>query len=192
MYERYIYSEDDSNYTMILDHNTTARIKWNDDNKNLAYEQSNLYAVVEDLKTTSGWKVNPRLITAEEVNTITGKTGWTNTGSWYLFETLTQTRADFSNTRSKYNWLYNNLYQCKTDTTDFGCTIEDNNIYVGYGNASSGNVYGYWTSTTYGNAGSGSIIWNISRDGVLRNNSANDEYARGIRPVITVPKSIMV
>ena len=39
----YIYSEDDSSYTMILDHNTTARIKWNDDNKNVAYEQSNLY-----------------------------------------------------------------------------------------------------------------------------------------------------
>ena len=187
----YIYSEDESNYTMILDHNTTARIKWNDDNKNVAYESSNLYAVVEDLKTTSGWVLNPRLVTAEEVNTITGKTGWANTGSWYLFETLTQTRADFSNTRSKYNWLYNNLYQCKTDTTDFGCTIEDNNIYVGYGNASSGNVYGYWTSTTYGNAGSGSIIWNISRDGVLRNNSANDEYARGIRPVITISKSVI-
>ena len=187
----YIYSEDESNYTMILDHNTTARIKWNDDNKNVAYESSNLYAVVEDLKTTSGWVVSPRLITAEEVNTITGKTGWTSTSSIYYFDTLTQTQETFTESeRSKYDWLYNNLNKCKTDTTDNGCTVEDGNTYMGYGTAGSGPTWGYWTSTIYGNAGSSSYVWSVFRRNNFYNNSANNTGS-GIRPVITISKSII-
>ena len=49
----YVFNDEEDSYTMILDHNTTARIKWNDDNKNVSYEQSNLYAAVQNLKTTS-------------------------------------------------------------------------------------------------------------------------------------------
>ena len=187
----YIYSEDESNYTMILDHNTTARIMWNDSNRNVAYEQSNLYAVVEDLKTTSGWKVNPRIITAEEVNTITGKTGFnsSDTSSWYYLDTLTQTKETFTESkRSKYYWLYNNLYKCKSDTTDFGCTIEDNNTYPGYGTAEDGNNWAYWTSTSVGNSGTGSYMWYVIRDGYFSLYNANNPNY-GIRPVITINKS---
>ena len=66
----YIFNDDGNNYTMILDHNTTARVAWNDNGSNVPYEESNLYSVVQDLKTTSGWIVEPKLITAEEINTI--------------------------------------------------------------------------------------------------------------------------
>ena len=80
----YIFDDSGDNYTMILDHNTTARIKWNGSKSNVAYEQSNLKAVVDDLVTTSKWVVTPRLITADEVNKITGKTGFdaSNISSW--------------------------------------------------------------------------------------------------------------
>ena len=190
----YIYSEDESNYTMILDHNTTARIMWNDSNRNVAYEQSNLYAVVEDLKTTSGWKVNPRLITAEEINTITGKTGFdsTNSSSWYYLDTKTQAQETFTESkRSKYYWLYNNLNRCKTDTTDYGCTIEDNNKYPIYGNTTTGNIWSYWTQTILGTAGSDSRIWSVNNNGTLRNGAADNGAGYGIRPVITINKSIV-
>ena len=182
----YIYDDSGDNYTKILDHNTTARIKWNDDNINVSYEESNLYETVQDLKTTSGWKVQPRLITAEEIAIITGKTGFdsTKTSSWYYLDTL-----DFSNKRSKYDWLYNNLNLCKTATTDYGCSIEDNNIYTGYGTAESGKTMGYWTSTTVGIANSGSLIWRMCRDSSIGYVASTDDY--GIRPVITISKSII-
>ncbi len=190
----YIYSEDESNYTMILDHNTTARIMWNNSNRNLAYEQSNLYAVVEDLKTTSGWKVNPRLITAEEINTITGKTGFdsTNSSSWYYLDTKTQAQETFVDSkRSKYDWLYNNLNLCKTGSTDYGCTIEDNNKYPIYGNTTMGNTWSYWTQTIVGTAGAGSRIWSVSNNGTLINGAADNGAGYGIRPVITINKSVL-
>lgn len=186
----YIFNDSGDNYTMILDHNTTARIKWNDSNSNVAYESSNLKAVVDDLVTTSGWEVTPRLITADEVNTITGKTGFdaSSTSSWYYLDTLTQTKADFTSSRSKYDWLYNNLYKCKTDSTDYGCTIEDGNTYSGYGTASEGQTWAYWTSTPVGTAGSGSNVWRVSRAGYLDHANANHaDY--GVRPVISVSKS---
>ena len=189
----YIFNDDGNNYTMILDHNTTARIRWNDDNKNVSYEESNLYSVVNDLKKTSGWKVNPRLITAEEVNTITGKTGFDlmNSNSWYWLDTQNQNQGTFSNvSRSKYDWLYNNQYKCKTDNTDFGCKIEDNNTYTGYGTAGNGNTWAYWTSTLTGMADSGSNVWYVGRNGALYYNSAQFT-GNGIRPVITISKSII-
>ena len=187
----YIFNDDGDNYTMILDHNTTARITWNDDNKNVSYEESNLYAVVEDLKTTSGWIVEPRLITAEEVNIITGKTGWTNTSSYYYLDTKTTARGTFSDSvRSKYDWLYNNLNLCKSDSIDNGCTIEDNNSYTGYGTAGNGNTMAYWTATTYDTAGSGSYVWRVDRLNALGHSYANHIHY-GIRPVITISKSII-
>ena len=190
----YIVNDTGDTYKLLLDHNTTARIKWNDSGKNVAYEESNLYSVVQDLKTTSGWVVDPRLITTEEINNITGKTGFDSSdrNTWYFLDTLTQTQGTFTESkRSKYDWLYNNLNRCKTDTTDYGCTIEDNNTYTGYGTAGIGNVFGYWTQTTIGIAGSGSSVWSILRDSPLSNyGSANYDF-NGIRPVITINKSII-
>ena len=187
----YIFNDDGNNYVMILDHNTTARIKWNDSNSNVAYESSNLKAVVDDLVTTSGWEVTPRLITADEVNTITGKTGFdASTSSYYYLDTLTQAKADFTSSRSKYDWLYNNLNKCKTDSTDFGCTIEDGNTYSGYGTASEGQTWAYWTSTPVGTAGSGSYVWGVNRNGRLNSSNA-DNTNFGVRPVITISKSII-
>ena len=187
----YVFNDEGENYTMILDHNTTARIKWNDDNKNVAYEESNLYAVVQDLKTTSGWEINPRLITAEEVNTITGKTEFdvSTANSWYYLDTKTQIHETFSDSvRSSYAWLYNNLFLCKTDSTDNGCTIEDENNYRGFGTADDGRTWAYWTSATV--SMSESNVWYIHGYGRLYSNNAHNT-AIGVRPVITIPKSII-
>mgnify|MGYP004504578103 FL=1 len=188
----YIFNDDGNNYTMILDHNTTARIRWNDDNKNVSYEESNLYSAVQDLKTTSSWIVEPRLITAEEINTITGKNDFdsTSSNSWYYLDTVTQTKEIFTETkRSKYDWLYNNLTLCKTDNIDYGCSIEDKNIYTGYGTAGEGNTYAYWIATIVGDT-NGTNVWRVTRAGSLGDYSSNNPN-HGIRPVITISKSII-
>ena len=191
----YIFDDSGDNYTMILDHNTTARIKWNDDNSNVAYESSNLKAVVDDLVTTSGWEVTPRLITAGEVNTIVGGVSTWNVNdynTWFYFEgtgTNKQTKPTYdSSNRSSYDWLYNNLNKCKTDSTDYGCTIEDGNTYSGYGTAGEGQTWGYLTSTPVGTAGSGSSVWRVNRSGYLNGYIANIA-GLGVRPVISVSKS---
>ena len=188
----YIFNDDGNNYTMILDHNTTARIRWNDDNKNVSYEESNLYSAVQDLKTTSSWIVEPRLITAAEINTITGKTDFdsTSSNSWYYLDTVTQTKEIFTETkRSKYDWLYNNLTLCKTDNIDYGCSIEDKNIYTGYGTAGEGNTYAYWIATIVGDT-NGTNVWRVTRAGSLGDYNSNNPN-HGIRPVITISKSII-
>ena len=192
----YIFNDSGDNYTMILDHNTTARIKWNDSNRNVAYEQSNLKAVVDDLVTTSKWVVTPRLITADEVNTIVGGVSTWNvndSNTWFYFEgtgTKNQTTPTYdSSNRSSYDWLYNNLNKCKTDSTDYGCTIEDSNTYSGYGTAGKGQTLAYWTSTPVGTAGSGSTVWRVLKSGNLNSDSANSA-SYGVRPVISVSKSI--
>ena len=189
----YIFDDSENNYTMILDHNTTARIKWNDSNSNVAYEESNLKTVIDDLVTTSGWKITPRLITADEIIKITGNTSFdsTTTSSWFYLDSNNQTISIYdSSNRSKYAWLYNNLNKCKTNSTDYGCTIEDNNTYTGYGTAGDGQTWGYWTSTTVGTASSGSNVWRVSESGRLDYLTANSMYD-GVRPVITVSKSIL-
>ena len=173
----YIYAETDNEYTMILDHNTTAKIAWNDNKKNVSYEESNLYAVVQDLKTTSGWVVSPKIITIEEINTITGKTQFdsTNSSSWYYFDSKSQTQSVTSKGESKYAWLYDYTYSCE----DFGCNINDKSNY------------GYWTSTTRGTAGSGAYVWGVNMLGNVYSNDANDASSYGIRPVITINKSVL-
>ena len=192
----YIYDDSGDEYTMILDHNTTARVKWNDDNINYAVtdDRANVKAVLANLVTTSKWKVTPRLITAEEVNTITGKTGFNSasTNSGYYLDTLTQNKGTFTNKfRSRYDWLYNNLNKCKSDSTDYGCSIEDGETYEGYGTGGSGQTFAYWTSTTFGTAGSGSNMWYVHHHGYLGFYGNVNYDDKGIRPVITISKSII-
>ncbi len=188
----YIFDDTGDNYTMILDHNTIARIKWNNEAIIVAYENSNLKPEVDNLVTTSGWKVTPRLITVEEVNTITGKTGFdsTNENSWYYFDTLTQTKAIFSDSvRSSYDWLYNNTYKCKTN--NFGCTIEDNNSYMDYDKDGADSLDGYWTSTPIDPIGGWGFIWYVSPNGATGYYGGQPDYGiLGIRPVIEVSKSL--
>ena len=192
----YIFNDSGDNYTMILDHNTTVRVKWNDSNSNVAYESSNVKPVVDDLVTTSGWEVTPRLITAQEITAIVGGVPTWNTNDYttnYYFEgtgSMKQTLPTYSESnRSKYDWLYNNLHKCKTDSPDYGCTIEDNDeTYTGYGTAGVGDNASYWTSTTIGTAGSGTYMWATFSKSMI--SATNSKYAgSGIRPVISIPKS---
>ena len=144
------------------------------DSKNVSYEESNLYGVVGDLKTTSGWVVEPRIISAEEVNTITGKTDWTSTSTYYYFDSKDQTQTSTTQGSSKYAWLYDYTKEC----TSYGCNIADTN------------TYGYLTSTTKDTAGSNNIVWGVYSYGYLGNIDASNGN-RGIRSVITISKSII-
>jgi type IV pilus assembly protein PilA len=170
-------TEGSTTVNLLLDHNTTARLAWNSDNVNVAYENSNIKPEIDKLVSESNWKVTPRLITAEEINQITGKTGWTNTSGWYCLESTKQdsTSSPYCYNTGAIGWLYDHMY-CVEGSNDWKCPNNDTA------------TYGYWTSTTYGTAGAGSYVWYVSRYGRLNLDNASDT-SRGVRPVVTISKS---
>lgn len=180
----YIYndSEGASTVNMILDHNTTAGVAWNTEGEhgtNVSYENSNLKPLVDALVTESNWTSAPRLITAYEINQITWKIGWTSTSGWYCLESTVKdsTSSLYCNNTGAIGWLYDHT-SCVGGSNDWKCSNNDTA------------ADGYWTSTTRGNAGFGITVWGVNRIGALFTYYAND-HGYGIRPVITISKSIV-
>ncbi len=194
----YIYAEDDSNYNMILDHNTTATVAWND---------SGSYTEMKEVKEaldsdTSTWdkSLNARLITADEVAHIVGADRddtlkWSSTkplgiidldinkysAKFYLDGSGTtygewQTQVANSTNKSKYAWLYDYTLNCT------GC----NKTYSG--------TSGYWTSNYVVGDDSNGSAWAINNDGELNIYNVYSTWGStiyGLRPVITVPKNVI-
>ena len=169
----YAYSDDGTNYNMILDHNTTATVTWNSTGSN-----SEMKEVKEALTTdTKKWNssLNARLITADEVAKITGNTNFdaskTEQNRFYL-DSNSQTQTATSARVSKYAWLFDCTYYC----TSYGCNVADSS------------TWGYWTNSVY--VGNPSYVWLIYSRGYLDYGSVADLYI-GLRPVITISKDIL-
>jgi hypothetical protein len=181
----YIYSEDSTTYTMILDHNTTPLVAWNSSGSNSSMNEV-ATALTND---TSSWNssLNARLITADEIATITGNTTFNSSTStyeeWFYFETKTSTKPNpYAGT---YAWLYDYTYNC----TSYGCNIEDNNQYV-YSGTNSNNTWGYWTSTPV--AGNAGYAWDVYGSGGLSSDDrVFNAFFVGVRPVVSISKSII-
>ena len=161
--------EGSTSVNLILDHNTTAKVEWNSNGTN-----SEMKEVARALENdTKDWKNAARLITANEVAKISGNTNWdaSKTGQpWFYFGSNNQ--SDDSK-RSSYGWLYD---RTRSDCTTYGCS-----------NNADQDTWGYWTSNAKSRS---NLAWGVSRDGSLGDNSVS--YAsRGVRPVITISKSII-
>ena len=169
----YAYTDDGTNYKMILDHNTTATVAWNSSGSNASMNE-----VATALTTdTATWdsSLSPRLIEADEVATITGNTtfsGATSTGSEYFYFETNSTSVPTTYS-GNYSWLYDYTYDC----TSYGCTNADSS------------TYGYWTSTPV--SGNTFRAWFVNRRGNLDYHIVDDGNLYGVRPVITVSKSVI-
>ena len=185
----FAYGDDGRSTTvkLLLDHNTTATQRWysTSTNGNVALENSEVYPQLTALKTSSGWAQIPDLIDANDIVDIVGYKTINNTDTWdssnasnyFYFETGQTSYKNFynqSNYYSPYWWLYDRLNGCSS----YGCQTND----------STSNMYGYWTKTTVGTAGSGSLVWIVDFYGYLSYDYANNS-GRGVRPVVTVSKS---
>jgi len=207
----YAYSETSTEYKMLLDHNTTARLAFSSTSASTSTMVSEINARLA--YDTSAWDIDDSdtskiksvsVITGDEIAVIIGKTnatttwGSTSTSNYFYFDGLgTSKTVTYSSTsRNPYAWLYNNTYGCKDDSTDYGCTEIDNTSYAGvqksgtsWIDTSSGSMYGYWTSTP---AGSSSSVWGVSGIGALDLYCGlADATNYGVRPVITVSKSLV-
>jgi len=194
---------------MILDHNTTAVVAWNISGNNTAGPTDVLTQLQNDTATWSntltvassnnitqqtnssannyvlnytGYRA--RLLTADEVATITGNTTWTqaNTASTnYFLDSKTSTASPTCTTgdtsNCNYDWLYD---RTATDCTTFGCL---NNADA----SMTGN--GYWTSSA--NNLYPAYAWRVLKNALFNHDSISSATEVGVRPVITVSKSVI-
>ena len=182
----YVYSDDGTNYSMILDHNTSGDITWENSSTN--------EVAVKLLEDTTDWQGEPRFISADEIAHIVGAdtaigfnsddSNDSNSDGFYFDNMETCDYDNYnpvvnSTNKSRYAWLYDNTYECE----DYGCNIEDSNSY------SSSPIYGYWTSsaTSYS-----FVAWSTDYNGCLIVTDLGLQFVpgMGVRPVITLPKSI--
>jgi hypothetical protein len=171
----YIFAEDDNSYKLILNHNTTATVVWNSSGSNSSMNEVKT-ALTKDVSLwESSIKASARLITADEVAAITGNTTFnsstSNSDSGFYFETNTSTVP------SPYAGTYSWLYDYTSDCTSYGCSIADSS------------TYGYWTSTPV--VGSTNYAWYVRNFASLIRDSVSRAGVFGVRPVITISKSIV-
>ena len=157
---------------LLLDHNTTATVAWASSGKNA----NGPVEVKTQLESdTSSWnstiKNTARLIEASEIAKITGYQNWNN--NWYYFHTNSTTEYTGASGTNKYAWLFDNTRKCTTQ----GCNVADYR------------TWGYWTNTAH--SGSSSGTWFVSCGGSLSSVNVRDADHYGVRPVITVSRSII-
>ena len=122
--------------------------------------------------------LNARLIEANEVAKITGNTKFDATVSgkddYFYFDTNNVNPAsDKGPGTSKYKWLFDYTSDC----TEWGCSIADSS------------TSGYWTSTP--SIADSNKAWNVYSYGFIRTLNVSDATRSGVRPVITIKKSVL-
>ncbi len=184
---------------IILDHNTIATVAWSSDTSSNVPVEANQAL----LSSTADWKtdLNPRFPDANEIAKIVGadkELSWDSTtatwGQWYYFEGAVNGNWRYYITgqgTSSFAWLFDHLKNC----TSYGCNYD---VILPEAEPSAvpswtvtGSSAGYWTSTPVIPAeGMVNMAWLVERDGGMGRVSRNVEGA-GIRPIITVPVSVV-
>ena len=179
----YVIKDNGSSVDVILDHNTTAKVAYETSGTYKEYAQASIKTQVDT--DTIGWAsgLNPRLITANEIAEITGKTNWnSSTALWdQYFYFGSNDSTDYENQTEEqktkhrsFAWLFDYTVRC----TNYGCDTAD---YSG--------GYGYWTSSPLSD--SPISVWHVNHGGCLRNYIVYLDGHAGVRPVITLSKSII-
>ena len=169
----FLDSEDSSTVNLILDHNTTDYVAWNSDSTGTTPDTVNAELQVDITNWNDAVKSTARLISASEVNQIAPTNpNWNvnDYNTWYYLHNGNQTEYTGVAGSNTYAWLFDNTNNC----TSWGCNVADSG------------TEGYWTSSF---ASSGTA-WNVGLVGGLSIHDVTGGYYYGVRPVITVNKSV--
>ena len=182
----YIFDDSGDNYTMILDHNTTAILPYDVSGTYKEYDQASIKTQVE--ADTAEWVsgLNQRIITANEIAAITGHIGWDNATASYTDRFYFDSDIEWSQSHergvNKYAWLFDYIVYCH----EYGCNTE-----YKHPDSRKPSTYGYWTSSYIADPEFPDWAWFVD-NGSLNFNSDGDVNAiNGIRPVITISKSLL-
>ena len=183
----YVFNDDGKSKTvnLLLDHNTTAAVPWiteedyiesggtKEEFEREIISKGPITALKQLKSDTSTWNksINPRLIEANEIVTITEYPIWDN--NFYYFHTNSQTQYKGAAGTNKYAWLFDNTRECTT----YGCNVADSS------------TYGYWTNTV--NPNDPISAWNVYQRGTLRDSYVESFVYSGVRPVVSVNRSII-
>ena len=182
----YVFNDDGKSKTvnLLLDHNTTAAVPWiteedyiesggtKEEFEREIISKGPITALKQLKSDTSTWNksINPRLIEANEIVTITEYPIWDN--NFYYFHTNSQTQYKGAAGTNKYAWLFDKTYDCAI----YGCNVEDSS------------TFGYWTNTVGDTSTNARVVVYC---GLLSQTNLADTGGFGVRPVITVSRSII-
>ncbi len=172
----YVIKDNGSSIDVLLDHNTTATVAYETSGTYKEYAQASIKTQVDS--DTTGWTngLNPRLITANEIATITNTTTFNGSSStWFYFNgsgDKKQTKVSSTAGDNEYAWLFDYTKNC----TNNGCNTADSS------------TFGYWTSSLVSDYSN--FACNVDCSGSSYFYSVGNDGSYGIRPVITVSKSI--
>ena len=204
----FLDKEGSTKVNLLLDHNTTALVGWaeNSDNSNgpsidkkvlkSLKEDTSSWIGLEDRTDTyilnmsddkkyqidyTGYKA--RLISASEIAKISSNEKFdikTSNEKFYFGSNL----SDDKTKRLEYKWLIDSLGGC----FDL-CDNLDSTTYREKDGVARSIIYGYWTSSIVAN--SDNKAWLVYNDASLSFSDVTTNAHYGVRPVITVKKSII-
>ena len=207
----YAFNDDGGDkVNLILDHNTTAFIAWNSSKSNASGPNEVLTQLKKDTdswvgtETPSNYTMDQRgqgsnayytidysgykarLITMNEIAKITGNITYNEitATTFYHFDSNTNVKSDTctgGNTSGcQYGWLYD---RTNTLCTGYGCL---NNSDI---DSPFGGLRGYWTASS--RAGDTKYAWHVYCSGLADYYAVEQSYNYGVRPVITISKSLI-
>lgn len=217
----YVYEEDSKNYTMILDHNTTATYAWLSKEDYIAaggteenwessrYDDSSKgpITITKKLKEdTSSWVIPARLISADEIAHIVGADREA-TIKWDSSKVFDSSMENIKNMDSYISWFNlngsGNSYSstdgwhiANSEITNYFWLVENLGKYCTDGEY----LTGYWTSTPIRESTGYSGAYDVdgirdtidkTSDQTLGYGSISYAGSSGIRPVITVEKYLI-
>lgn len=180
----YIFDDTGSTYKLLLDRNIGGNLAWISQADYIAAggtaegygtngntSKGPITANKALAERTTGWIGSPRMITANEVKTITGATGLN-----YYFGSNGSTAYSSQNENQKaiqrsFHWLFDYTKNCLYQ----GCSVNYDN------------TYGYWTSNKYNST----TACNIINIGGLNNGYPKTNNYAGVRPVIEISKVLI-
>ena len=155
--------ENSSKINLLLDHNIKEGVAWNSGTGSIDYKY--MSEVKDELeKETVNWIGDKRLISADEIATITGNTTFDSTVNL----------KDEGFSFKKFGWIFD---RTSTVCENSGCP-----------NNSDGSHFGYWTSSrALGYSATDYYAWGVFDEGRIVAYTINTTSPE-IRPVITVDK----
>ncbi len=198
---------------LILDHNTTATVAWNNTYKNDSGSIANAKGpkeLLDKLKSdTSSWKgtITPANYTMDQSNQPSNAK---YTIDYSSYKARLITAHEIAQITGNTTWdekTANNIYYLDSKTTTASATCKSGNtsgcsygwLYdrtstscTTYGclNNSDKETHGYWTASS--RAGYYSLAWRVGNDAYVSSDGVFNSSSEGVRPVITVLKSSLI